>query len=121
MRPALASSTHRCVSSDALPGLSSDLLELFSRDGTLLVPTRQRAVAVRLAYAAHALSQGRKAWRTPLVLTPDAWLQQESLLVPHSRPNTPRLLRPAEEWLLWLRAAEHLTAQTPLLSVETLG
>ena len=121
MRPALASSTHRRVSSDALPGLSSDLLELFSRDGTLLVPTRQRAVAVRLAYAAHALSQGRKAWRTPLVLTPDAWLQQESLLAPHSRPNTPRLLRPAEEWLLWLRAAEHLTAQTPLLSVETLG
>ena len=101
--------------------LTAELLELFEQQGTLLVPTRQRAAAVRLAYAAEQLSRGQRAWRTPQVLTPAAWLQQQIALADEPLRTHGRILRPAEEWVLWLHAAQRLTADAPLLSDDALA
>ena len=41
---------------------------------SVVVPSRQRAQAVRLAYAARSLAQNRRVWATPDVLPLQAWL-----------------------------------------------
>jgi len=65
------------------------------------VPSRQRSEAVRLAYAAEALAAGRTVWATPDVLPLETWLAREIDRRSASGERLPRLLNPAEDWLLW--------------------
>jgi ATP-dependent helicase/nuclease subunit B len=92
--------------------------ECFERGGTVIVPTRQRAHAVRLAYAAQQLGAGRRAWASPDVLPLEAWLTRaiERHVASSAAPvRLPRLLSSAEEWLLWREsAAECLGAREVL-------
>ncbi len=72
--------------------------------GTLVTPTRQRAHALRLAHAATQLARGRRVWPSPDVLPLEGWLTRElerGALAAGTPGLPPRLLRAAEEWLLW--------------------
>ena len=76
--------------------------------GTVVTPTRQRAHALRLAYAARELGRGRRVWVSPDVLPLAGWLTRGiERRAQRERPGAhlPRLLTDAEEWLLWRECA----------------
>ena len=106
--------------------LSSDLEEQIERGRTLVVPTRQRVHAVRLAHAAGRLGAGMRVWASAEVLTPAAWLRRECERAAERAPGDwPRLLAPAEEWRLWREAAGEAArtaaGDNPFLSTEPLA
>ena len=73
---------------------------------TLVVPTAQRAAAVRLGFATHQLALGRRAFRTPDVHSLSGWL----------RAHLPRPLGASAEWLLWREAVTEAAARLSLPS-----
>ena len=82
-----------------------------------MVPSRQRAHAARLAFAAAQLSSGVRVWQTPDVLTVDAWLLRE--VEERASPSglrVPRVLSPAEDWLLWRQRTAEATQDLDLLN-----
>jgi ATP-dependent helicase/nuclease subunit B len=79
------------------------------RRETVVVPSRQRSEALRLAYAAAALGSDRTVWYTPDVLPLDAWKAREIERRAASGEPLPRLLTPAEDWLLWRQSTAQLT------------
>ena len=102
--------------------LTKDVASLFELGGTLIVPSRQRAHAVRLAHAVAALAAGRRVWSSPDVLSLAAWTRREAERVAADAPGAaPRLLSAAEEWLLWRQCALEVTQGMPLLDAAALG
>jgi probable DNA repair protein len=71
---------------------------------TLVVPSPQRAAQTRLGYAALKLAATETAWRTPDVLSLDAWLERESFRAEDAPHGAARPLSAIEEWLLWREA-----------------
>ena len=97
--------------------IPSHLGEVIEAGGTVVVPSRQRAHALSLAYAAAQLARGLRVWLTPDVLPLEGWLTREITRSVTAGDDAaarrlPRLLSPAEEWLLWqdgtAEAAGHL-------------
>jgi ATP-dependent helicase/nuclease subunit B len=91
-----------------------------------VVPSRQRAHAVRLAHAAAQLAAGARVWRSPDVQPAAAWLRREC----ERQAELPggdarRLLGITEEWWLWraaaAEAAHDAAGSNPFLSTEPLG
>ena len=101
--------------------------------GTVVVPSRQRAHALRLAYAAAQLAQGRIVWRSPDVLPLQGWLTREvekraaenasriDLRGAASNEAVPRLLSPAEEWLIWRQCTLEAAADLELVNRAALA
>jgi probable DNA repair protein len=90
--------------------------------GTLIVPSHQRVHAVRLAYAAAQLGRGARVWTTPDVMTDAAWARRECARRAEESPGEwPRILAPAEEWLLWRQAAQEAARDYPLLDAGALA
>ncbi len=83
-----------------------------------MVPSRQRAHAARLAYAAAKLARGQRVWATPAILTIEAWLSREVERLASTRGGSelPRLLSPAEEWFLWRQCAADATGDLDLVN-----
>ncbi|MGH8301427.1 MAG: PD-(D/E)XK nuclease family protein, partial [Steroidobacteraceae bacterium] len=89
----------------------------------MVVPSRQRAHALRLAYAATQLARGKRVWTSPDALPLEGWLTREIERHAANGANTeeppgpaaggvysaPRLLSPAEEWLLWRQCTMEVT------------
>ena len=79
----------------------------------MVVPTAQRAAALRLGFATHRLRAGQRAFRTPDVHSLSGWLRAQP---PGSgadgRPL--RRLGVSEEWLLWRAAVTAAAAQLSL-------
>jgi len=84
--------------------LSTEIIEHLKSGGTLLVPSRQRASAVRLAYSAMMLAQGRELWDSPDALPWSAWLERELDDARARGESPPPRLTATEEWLLWQEA-----------------
>jgi len=106
--------------------LTSDVGEHIQRGGTLIVPTRQRSHAVRLAHAAAQLAAGARVWASPGVLVASTWVRRECERRAQAAPaEWPRLLGSTEEWWLWREAAEEAAreaaGQNPFLSTEPLA
>ena len=102
--------------------LKTDLNEVIGRGGTVIVPSRQRAHAARLAHAAAELGSGRRVWATPDILPLDAWLTRE--VERHAAAaggSLPRLLSPAEDWLLWRQCAAEATGELELVNRSALA
>jgi probable DNA repair protein len=102
--------------------LTEDIASLFEQGGTLVVPSRSRARAVRLAHAAAALAAGRQVWASPDVLSLGGWLRREAeRLGAQDTAGAERILSAAEEWLLWRQCAAEVAQGLPLLDVAALG
>jgi ATP-dependent helicase/nuclease subunit B len=100
--------------------ISSELFDHLERDGTLVVPTRQRAAALRLAHTAAQLRFGREVWSSPDVLPWSAWLERGLSAARMRGLPVPRRLSSAEEWLLWRDAVREACAGLPVLSPDAL-
>lgn len=92
----------------------------------LVVETRSRAAAVRLAYAWQR-SQRETVWPSPLVSSVSGWQAALAALEAREGELSMRLpLQPLEEWVLWREAAErrlatHDSAQLFALSTDRLA
>ena len=86
-----------------------------------MVPSRQRAVAVRLAHTRLQLQRGKRAWASCDVIPWAAWLERCAAQGRYVTAQGRRRLGAAEEWLLWREAAENACAGLGLLLPETLG
>ena len=97
--------------------LPTELTQVIQRGGTVVVPSRQRAHAARLAYAAAELAKGHRVWTTPDVLSFEAWLTREvERYAASAGVGVPRLLSPAEEWFLWRQCAAEATGDLELVN-----
>lgn len=96
--------------------LPTELNEVLNQGGTVVVPSRQRAHAARLAYAAAELAGGRKVWATPDILPVEGWLTREIERYAAGTAAIPRLLSPAEEWFLWRQCAAEATRELELVN-----
>jgi ATP-dependent helicase/nuclease subunit B len=86
------------------------------------VPSIQRAHAVRLAFAAAALDEGRRVFASPDVRTDLVWLRAEAERRADEESSAwPRLLKPAEEWFLWRQSAAEVARSLALLNGSALA
>ena len=64
-----------------------------------------------------ALHEGSRVWPTPDILPLDAWLAREIVRrYAATDAALPRLLAPAEDWLIWREATAALTADLDLVA-----
>jgi len=87
----------------------------------VVVPSRQRAVAISLAYARAQLAAGSATWLAPDVLPFPAWLAR---VVDSDRSRLLaglRRLGPDEEWLLWRESARAAAEGGQWLQAASLG
>ena len=96
--------------------LPQDVAEAIERGATLVVPSRQRSEAVRLAYAASALHKHAAVWQTPDVLPIETWKAREIERRAAADEHLPRLITPAEDWLLWRQGTADLTQNLELVA-----
>ena len=96
--------------------LPEDVAEAVERGATLVVPSRQRSEAVRLAYAAAALRRHATVWQSPDVLQIDAWKAREIERRAAAGEWLPRVITAAEDWLLWRQSTAHLTKNLDLVA-----
>jgi len=90
------------------------------RGGTLVVPTRQRAAAIALAYTAAQLQRGAATWDTPDVIHWSAWQGRRLERARNPRAGAVRRLATVEEWYLWKEALDHPDAAHGLLEPDSL-
>jgi len=100
--------------------LTPEILNHLSVAGTLVVPSPQRAAALRLAYSAAQLRAGRRVWDSPDVLPWGAWLERGLDDARARAVPVPRRLSRAEEWLLWREAVRAACADLPVLWPDAL-
>jgi probable DNA repair protein len=96
--------------------LPQDVAEAVDRGATVVVPSRQRSEAVRLAYAAGALQRRTTVWQSPDVLPIDAWKTREIERLAAAGEWLPRVITSAEEWLLWRQVSAQLTRDLDLVA-----
>ncbi len=94
---------------------------VLGRGGTVVVPSRQRAHALRLAHASAQLARGKRVWSSPDTLPLEGWLTREIERCAANQGGLPRLLSPAEEWLLWRQATAEATASLDLINRASLA
>jgi hypothetical protein len=82
---------------------------------TLVVPSRQRAEALRLARARAAVAAGERVWATPDILEANTWLYREVEAAAASA-GLPRLLSSAQEWLIWRQCTQQSTREMDLVA-----
>jgi probable DNA repair protein len=100
--------------------LGNELLAHLQGGGTLIVPSRQRATAVRLAHSAAQLAAGQRVWPSPDVLPWSAWIERELDAARARGEALPRRLNPSEEWLLWREAVHTACSGFSLLMPDAL-
>lgn len=91
----------------------------------MVVPSRQRAHALRVAYADAQLLKGLRVWPSVDVLPLEGWLTREieraAAAEPHPAQRLPRLLSGAEEWLLWRECTAEAAEQFDLVNGAALA
>lgn len=101
--------------------LNNSIFETLEQGGTLVVPTRQRAHALRLAFARAMLARGRTVWPTPDVLAADAWISREVERSAARDASLPRVLSPAEDWWLWRECTLQATRDSDIVAGAALA
>ena len=100
---------------------NTKITEVLKRGGTVVVPSRQRATAIRLAHVQAQLSAGLSHWPSCDVLPWPAWLERTAALARHGALRGLRRLGAAEEWLAWRAAAIEASENTGVLMPATLA
>jgi ATP-dependent helicase/nuclease subunit B len=93
--------------------LAPELEAVLTTGQTVVVPTAQRAAALRVGFATRQLRQGRRAFRTPDVQSLSGWLRGQ----PGAKGASGVVLRrlgASEEWLLWREAVGEAAARLSL-------
>jgi probable DNA repair protein len=103
-----------------LLSITDDLLAHLNEGGTLAVPSRQRAAAIRLAHSAAMLGAGRRVWTSPDVLPWSAWVERELEAARARGDSLPRRLSAPEEWLLWREAVYEACSGLEVLMPDAL-
>ncbi len=101
--------------------LHPEHLDHLSCGGTIVVPSPQRAAALRLAYSIAQLSAGRCVWPSPDILPWNAWLGRGLDEARARGVPVPRRLSVAEEWWLWRDSVRRACEEVPVLSPEALA
>lgn len=101
--------------------LPIDILEALERGDTVVVPSPQRAHALRIACARNALERKLGVWPTPDVLSSDAWIAREVARAATADTALPRALSVAEEWWLWREATARAMSGLALGSTAALA
>jgi len=91
-----------------------------SSSHTLVVPSRQRAEALRLAQARAAVGAGERVWATPDILAANTWLTRE-VEVGAASFALPRLLSSTQEWLIWRQCTQQSTRDIELVARAALA
>jgi len=94
---------------------------VLEQGGTVVVPSRQRAVAVRLIHTRARLRAGAAAWKACDVLPYGAWLARLAAQARHGALRGLRRLGATEEWLLWRAAAAEACEGTEVLQPSSLA
>lgn len=81
--------------------LDPAIVEALEAGHALIVPSRQRAAAVRIAYAWRRRLAGASVWATPDVLPWDAWLSRELMRAREAGGEQRALLNPSQQQALW--------------------
>lgn len=100
--------------------LTPEFLDLLNRGGTLLVPSPQRAAALRLAHTSAQLTAGRRVWNSPDVLPWLAWLERGLDDARARGVPVPQRLSRAQAWWLWREAVRAACADLPVLWPDAL-
>jgi ATP-dependent helicase/nuclease subunit B len=100
--------------------INQEILELLERGGTLVVPSAQRAAAVRLAYTSAQLRVARRVWKSPDVLPWSAWLERGLDEARGRGIPVPRRLSRAEAWWLWREAVRAACVEFAVLAPDAL-
>ena len=87
----------------------------------MVVPTRQRAAAIRLAHTHAQLQQQLKHWHSCDVLPWSAWLARTAENARHGALRGLRKLGALEEWLLWREAALQAAPELGILVPASLA
>ena len=88
----------------------------------MVVPSRQRAHALGLAYSAAQLARGRRVWPSPDVLPLEGWLMREiERFAAGKDGRVPRLLGAAEEWLLFRQSTADASDGLGLVNCASLA
>jgi ATP-dependent helicase/nuclease subunit B len=104
--------------------IPSHLSVILEGGGTVVVPSRQRAHALALAYAGAQLERGNRVWTSPDALPLEGWLLREIERFAANgdgRYSVPRVLAPAEEWLLWRQCTAAATDGLDLVNRASLA
>ena len=86
----------------------------------LVVPSSQRAAALRLAHAAEHFARAETLWASPDVLPWNAWVAREQSAVANTSGSCRRQLSGAEDWLLWRAAVRMASRDLELVSADAL-
>ncbi|MEO8314570.1 MAG: PD-(D/E)XK nuclease family protein [Pseudomonadota bacterium] len=91
-------------------GLDVSIVAAIEAGRALIVPSSQRATALRYAWARRQQGLGIAVWKTPVVLTWEAWLAQQwrSASLQGRVAGGLQLLVPAQERALWESALRQL-------------
>ena len=101
--------------------IQSQIAAALEQGGTLVVPSRQREVALRLAHTRLQLAAGLTAWPSPEICTWSTWLERCAEQARRGSLRGRRRLGRGEEWLLWREAALEACEGLELMSPASLG
>ncbi|HEX4025151.1 MAG TPA: PD-(D/E)XK nuclease family protein [Steroidobacteraceae bacterium] len=90
------------------------------RGGTIIVPSRQRAAALRLAHSAAMLASGQRVWESPDILPWSAWIERGLAEARAAAQPLPRRLSSLDDWLLCRAAVCEAAAGREILAPERL-
>src|ERR1700761_5906834 len=85
----------------------SGLRDSLSRNATVVVSSATLAAATREDLSRSQLEAGSRSWERPGIYTIDAWLERCWQEVRYEDTNTPALLSPSQELLVWRQLIEH--------------
>ena len=100
---------------------NTKISSVLEQGGTVVVPSRQRAAAIRLAHTVAQLDRKLEHWGSCDVLPWSAWLERMAATARHGALRGLRRLSATEEWLAWRAASVAASASAGMLMPASLA